>query len=238
MRQFNEAEQNFLRVWSLSPEIDRSYAYRIRIRFRLEEDIAGAREIHRQAQKASMGTNRFLYQVLLLELSAGDYRAALNLLASNPEPDFGEQLWYVPRPLLEAQIRSLANEPEPARRLYEEARRLLEARVRETPDDPRYRSSLGIALAGLGRKQEAIREGLKAVELMPVAKEAYRGTYRLEDFARIYAMVGEKDAALERLEQLVSIPCDLGAAALKLDPAWASLRDHPRFQAMVRKLSQ
>jgi hypothetical protein len=68
---------------------------------------------------------------------------------------------------------------------------------------------------------------------MPVAKEAYRGAFRVEEMARIYAMVGERDAAVEQLEYLMSIPLDLAAPGLRLDPAWDSLRDHPRFQKLI-----
>lgn len=129
-------------------------------------------------------------------------------------------------------------QPDQARRLYDAARSLLEKKVQDTPDDPRYRSALGMALAGLGRKQEAIEAGQAGVELMPVTREAWRGAYRLEDLARIYAAVGEHDAAIDELEHLMSIPFDLGVAALKLDPAWVPLRSHPRFQELIRKYSQ
>ena len=77
---------------------------------------------------------------------------------------------------------------------------MLETRIQEHPDDDRFRSALGIAYAGLGRKEDAIREGKLGVELLPMSKEAWRGAYREEDLARIYTMVGEHDAAIDRLE--------------------------------------
>jgi hypothetical protein len=78
-----------------------------------------------------------------------------------------------------------------------------------------------------------VREGQRALELMPVGKEAYRGAFRVEEMARIYAMVGERDAAVDQLEYLMSIPFDLAAPGLRLDPTWDSLRGHPRFQKLV-----
>jgi regulator of sirC expression with transglutaminase-like and TPR domain len=97
---------------------------------------------------------------------------------------------------------------------------------------------LGLALAGLSLKDEAIRAGKRAADLLPVSKDAYRGTYRVEDLAHIYAMVGEPDLAIDQLEYLMSIPADFGAGALKLDLAWDPLRDHPRFQRLLERASR
>jgi hypothetical protein len=69
----------------------------------------------------------------------------------------------------------------------------------------------------------------------PVSKDAIGGFYRIEELARIYAIVGEYDEAVRLLEHLISIPGDLGIGALRLDPVWTALRDHPRFQALLRK---
>nr|NIV10790.1 hypothetical protein [Fodinibius sp.] len=71
----------------------------------------------------------------------------------------------------------------------------MEAKILEQPEDSRFHTSLGIAYAGLGRKEDALREGKKGVELLPISKEAWRGSYRLKDMAIIYTMVGDHDAA-------------------------------------------
>jgi len=68
---------------------------------------------------------------------------------------------------------------------------------------------------------------------MPVTQEAYRGAYRLEDLARIYAAVGERDLAVELLGRLLVMPTDLAAPALALDPGWAPLRGHPGFERLA-----
>ncbi len=119
------------------------------------------------------------------------------------------------------------------RTYYDSARSFVYKKVQDRPDDPRLHSALGIAYAGLGRRLEAIREGQTAVELMPVGKEAYRGYYRGWDLARIYTMVGEYDAAVAQLEQLLSIPGQLTVRWLRIDPTWDPLRSHPRFQKLL-----
>src|ERR1051326_1803762 len=125
--------------------------------------------------------------------------------------------------------------PGPARQRapYDSARALIERKVHDRPDDSRLHSALGIAYAGLGRKEDAIREGKKGVDLLPVSKEAWRGAYRVRDLARIYAMTGEPDAAMDQLEHLLSIPAEISVPLVRIDPRWAPLRGTPRFQAAV-----
>ena len=71
------------------------------------------------------------------------------------------------------------------------------------------------------------------MELLPVTKEAWRGLYRVDALAKIYVMVGEFDAAIDQLDFLLSIPSQLSIPLLRLDPAWAPLRDHPRFKKLL-----
>ena len=80
-----------------------------------------------------------------------------------------------------------------------------------------------------------MREGELAVELLPMSKEAWRGARRVEDLARIYAMVGEYDAAIDRLESLLSVPSLTAVPWLRIDPIWDPLRDNARFQALLAK---
>ncbi len=103
------------------------------------------------------------------------------------------------------------------------------------PGDHRIRRALGIAYAGLGRKEDAIREGRRAVELCPVSKDALQGPGVVWNLAVIYTMVGEYDAALEEIEYLFSVPSYMSVPWLRLDPSWDPLRDHPRFEALLEK---
>jgi tetratricopeptide (TPR) repeat protein len=92
---------------------------------------------------------------------------------------------------------------------------------------------LGTALAYLGRKSEAIREGEQAVALAPIATDGFGGPYFQHQLARNYILLGEPEKALDQLEPLLKIPYYLSPAWLRIDPTFDSLRKLPRFQALV-----
>ena len=93
----------------------------------------------------------------------------------------------------------------------------------------------GWFLALLGRRQEAIREGKRAIELRPESKDAFDGPMYTVALAQIYAWTGDKDDALQLIEKSLTTPNGLTAATLKLDPIWDPLRDDPRFQALINR---
>ena len=78
-----------------------------------------------------------------------------------------------------------------------------------------------------------MREGEKAVELLPVSKNAIEGAIMISDLAQIYIMVGEYDSAIEQLAYLLTIPSYVSAALLAADPLYDPLREHPRFQTLL-----
>jgi TolB-like protein/tRNA A-37 threonylcarbamoyl transferase component Bud32 len=127
-----------------------------------------------------------------------------------------------------------------ARAAFNAARTEQEKVVRAQPDD--FSESpelcfLGLIDATLGRKQEALIEGRRAVELLPVTKNALDGADILYCYAAISAQVGERDLVIEQLETLVQIPAGIHYGELRLDPFWDPLRDDPRFEKIVASLA-
>ena len=93
--------------------------------------------------------------------------------------------------------------------------------------------ALGLIDAGLGRKEEALREGRRAIELLPVEKDSMNGSGMIKYLAMIAAWVGDKDLALEQLAIAIRSPSGLSYGQLKLLPSWDPLRDDPRFDKIV-----
>jgi tetratricopeptide (TPR) repeat protein len=116
------------------------------------------------------------------------------------------------------------------------ARQTIEARLAQQRDDPILLATLGLVDAGLFRKEEALREGRRAVELRPLADDAVDGATILGSLAMIYAWTGELDSALDQLETLAKIPNGPPFSQLKYDPAWDALRGDPRFTVMMNAL--
>jgi hypothetical protein len=90
-----------------------------------------------------------------------------------------------------------------------------------------------VALAYMGRKEAAIREGERGVALLPPERDAQSGTYFLHQLARIYILTGEPDKAIDLLERLLKMPYYLSPGWLRIDPQFDPIRKHPRFQKLV-----
>jgi TolB-like protein/Flp pilus assembly protein TadD len=145
------------------------------------------------------------------------------------------KMWARPNALLAALAYRAMDRPDQANRLFEEARLALERELETQPEDPRYHSSLGLAYAGLGQTERAVREGERAVELLPLSTDAFYGLPYLLDLAAIYAMVGDENAAVNEIEKLLAVPSWLSPTWLDGDFRIDPLRDHPRFQALLEK---
>jgi tetratricopeptide (TPR) repeat protein len=120
---------------------------------------------------------------------------------------------------------------------FNAARAEVEEIVAKQPDFAGALSLLGLIDAGLGRKQEALREGRRACELLPVGKDAVDGTNFAVNLAQIYAWTGENDLAIERIAAVERVPNPLSYGFLKLQPQWDSLRKDPRFEKTVSSLA-
>jgi len=117
------------------------------------------------------------------------------------------------------------------------ARAIFERTTIEQPDYAQAWSYLGLTDAMLGRRDDAIREGKRACEVLPFSKDSWIGSIWITNLAMIYTLCGEKDAALEQLETSVKLPVGVSYGELKQSPDWDSLRSDPRFQKLVASLA-
>jgi TolB-like protein/Tfp pilus assembly protein PilF len=117
------------------------------------------------------------------------------------------------------------------------ARAELERAVSEQPDYAPALCVLGLIDAALGHKDEAIREGRQAVELLPITKDSIDGAEVAKYLAVIYALVGEKDLAIKQIRATLQIPSTLSYGNLKLHPYWDALRGDQRFEKIEADLA-
>jgi serine/threonine protein kinase/Flp pilus assembly protein TadD len=237
VRNYEEAERHLNHAISMHPEYARSYSWLARLSFSWHGNTKRARSVLEEASKMpSLENHAFvLYPLILADMFDGKFEDALTRLSAYTLEAFSTQFYFVPKELLYAQINELMDEKRLAQKHYTSAIELLEARIKEHPEDSRFYSSLGIVYAGQGKKQNAIQAAEKAVELLPVSKEAYRGTFRLKDLALVYTIVGEYDQALDKIEYLLSIPGEMSLSLLQLDPRWAPLKGSPRFRRLIEQ---
>jgi Flp pilus assembly protein TadD len=116
---------------------------------------------------------------------------------------------------------------------FEAARAVLERQLAVRPDDYLFLAEHGFALAGLGRLEDAVRQGMRAVKIRSTAQDAVDGPLVATNLARIYTLLGRTDAAIDQLHVVLSKPGPLSAAWLRADPFWAPLRTNPRFERLI-----
>jgi Flp pilus assembly protein TadD len=119
-------------------------------------------------------------------------------------------------------------------RAYADTARIECARLLKTnPDDPALHSYHGLALAYLGRGTEAVRAGEQGARLLPVQQDGIWGPRAQHQLARIYVLVGDREKALDQLEQLVRIPYYVSTDWLRIDPTFQLLHGSKRFQRLL-----
>jgi tetratricopeptide (TPR) repeat protein len=124
-----------------------------------------------------------------------------------------------------------------ARTAFTAARGEVEKTVEEQPDFAAALSLLGMIDAGLERKEEALREGRRGCELLPISKDAIDGADLAVNLAQIYTWTGEKDRAIEQIAAVERVPSPLSYGLLKLHPYWDPLRGDPHFEKIVASLA-
>ena len=174
-------------------------------------------------------------QCAFAERDAIAARNALNAFGEN-KPQIGVANIPLTRLFLEGVIARTAKDEDKARSAFTAARAEQEKTVQAQPNYGPALCVLGLIDAGLARREEALREGRRAVELLPVEKDSINGPAMIKYFAMIAAWVGDNDLACEQLASVVCQPSDVSYGQLKLMPFWDPLRGDPRFEEIVALL--
>jgi tetratricopeptide (TPR) repeat protein len=170
---------------------------------------------------------------ILCAMAERDPVAAADALAALGENKFGFDIVKFSHAFVEGLIARMTNNKEQAAAAFTAARAEQEKIIEAQPDYAPALCVLGLIDAALGRKDEAIAEGRRATEMLPVTKEPINGANVMKGLATIYALCGEKDLAIEQIRSTLQHPGDLSYGLLKLHPYWDSLRGDPRFERIV-----
>jgi TolB-like protein/Flp pilus assembly protein TadD len=232
LRRYSDGERSLKHGISLAPDNYYPYTELALLYLRWRGDTAAARAtLDQMPSEANSESHRARF---LVELLNRNYTAALRYIDTCPDRVLEAAAFFVPAPLLEGETFQLMGDTTRAAKAFEESRMILENKLAEAPDDYRVHSALGITYAGLGRAQDAVRHGERAVELYPVSRDALEAPLLIMDLALTYTMVGKHDEALERLDYVLSIPSILSAPWIEKDPRWDPLRQHPQFASLSR----
>jgi len=167
-----------------------------------------------------------------------DVAAVNRALVALSDDSFGPAPVALNRTFGEGLLARARGDDAAARAAFALARAQQEKVVRAQPDYAPALCALGLINAGLGRKEEALREGRRAIALLPIARDSINGPHMIECFAIICAWIGEKDLALQQLAIASKVPSRfLSYGQLKLHPFWDPLRGDPRFEEIVASLA-
>jgi serine/threonine protein kinase len=166
-----------------------------------------------------------------------DFAQAEKILAADPKQEFeaGNRRFLCKDYLLGC-IKGDEREEAAARTAYAKARPLQLAYVNKWPDEPNSLMVLAATDAGLGRKDDALREARQAVAMQPISQNAVDGPILAVNLAEVYLLAGERELAMQQLETLVDVPRALNYGELAKMAEWDSLRNDPRFQKLLTEL--
>jgi TolB-like protein/Flp pilus assembly protein TadD len=240
LNQYRDLQRSLDRLVALDPENPRWKVYRARISFDEKAELSEWRAAL-EALPSSIKNNEAMFTPLMdFAIYSRDWAKARELVRSNSneESPFGERGPMVPRICLEIPIAKYQGEHPGMNAEFVAARNQLLRKVEEHPADAKLLSALGLIDAHMGRKQEALQEAKRAVEMLPVSKDGLDGPPLMVNLEIVCALTKEPDLALPALAVSIRTPASsITYGTLKLDPAWDLLRTDPRFDMLLAQLA-
>jgi len=242
LRRYAEQKSNFDRILTIEPNDLTAKAERAFVEVNWKADTRPLHQLIDEIRATNPAAMRadVAFNWLRLALAERDIASAKDALLASDEFPLAINAVHFPRPFGEGVIARMTNDEQKAQLAFTAARAEQEKKAQAQPDYGPAWCVLGVIDAALGRKEDALREGRRAVELLPVEKDSINGLHMIEYFAMIAAWVGEKDLACEQLATAVRRPGSGSVVTygdLKLMPFWDSLRGEPCFEKIVASLA-
>lgn len=237
LRRYDDKERLYDRAIAINPA-QTNYWQMLRGETELEKgNLPGARQIFDQlpAEYDPDGAvTAARINLLLFEGKADAAQVALDACKHQGLIDDTGSLQ--PRSFFAGKIARARADSPGATAAFTTARDEVRAKLHDDPDNGLLHGILCVIEAGIGAREESLKEGKRAVELRPIEKDAMDGPVILTRVAMAYAWLGDKNAAIDWLSRAASVPSGPDYGQLKFDPAWAALREDPRYAELVVKL--
>ena len=169
-------------------------------------------------------------------MCARDFAAAGEIVSKSPNEEIGLVGTVVPRRIVALWL-ELVHGNHPTMEEFGAAREQLYRKVEADRTDPFLMLALALADVALGRKEESIQEGRRAMEMRPISEDAVDGPLIAANVAHIHAWANQSDFAFEQLNILIKLPDFVTYGDLKTNPAWDPLRKDPRFDKLLAELA-
>jgi TolB-like protein/Flp pilus assembly protein TadD len=231
LRRYEDAQRAYKRAISLAPDVELAYQGLVITLWMADGRPERAREV-----LATMPRQEEPYVQLMWFLQGTyerDWEGTLRRFLAAQAEVVEDQIWYYPRPLVECVCLGGTGRRDQATQACGAAVDFITRQLVAHPADARMYAALGRALALLGRRDEAVAAGEKAVSLCPSSRDAMEGPVFVGDLAAIHALLGDAAQATSRLERLLAIPSNYSPGMLRLDPAWDRVRSDPAFQRLA-----
>jgi eukaryotic-like serine/threonine-protein kinase len=170
-----------------------------------------------------------LYRLVMATMFTRDFARASQLLDNAP---LAEKESYLV-PFFDGMVARAQGDVVRTRSSFQLARDRMVRKLIVQPDDAELISNLSVADAGLGRKEDALREARRAIELCPLSRDAVEAVNYQTMLGQVYAWTGEHDLALTELEKVVRLPQGPNYGELRFNPAWDDLRTNARFEPLL-----
>jgi TolB-like protein/Tfp pilus assembly protein PilF len=239
LRNYDKANKTIDRALALDPTAVGPLAVKSKLAIFEKGDFSVAEKAFDALKSVPMSKEQKLeitgsqIDVFLLERK---YQEALQAAENVPDDEIAAFLPHVwSKYLYIGFARKALRDEAGARAAFLKAKTAAEEQLKRSPDVEKPHIQLAKVLAFLGERDAALAEAQRAAELLPESKDAFGGPEVMEDVAQVYAILGEKDRAIEVLNGLLSRPSAMTVEILKVNPIWDPLRNDPRFQALIDK---
>jgi Flp pilus assembly protein TadD len=237
LRRYRDSDRIWNRLIELDPNQPLFLVSKYQFAFANKADVEGVRAAFEALPLSAKNDPQVACYRVYYAMCARDFAAAEEILSESPNEEIGFDGALVPRQIWALWVEFIRGN-HPSIEQFGAAREQLHQKVEADPTDPWLMTALAEADLALGREEESIQEGLRAMELRPVSEDAFDGPTIAAIVAEIFALTNQPDVAFAQLNILAKIPGNFpNYGDLKTSPAWDPLRKDPRFDKLLAELA-